>query len=70
MEWNVGENEREKFVSAATSAMEGKLGKPLKKFLKKCVATEAHEKLAVADAKLGSLIKVSARPALSLFFSI
>ena len=39
--------------------MEGKLSKPLKKVLKKVIASEAHEKLAVADAKLGQAIKVS-----------
>ncbi|XP_066974203.1 nucleolar protein 58 [Macrobrachium rosenbergii] len=36
---------------------EGKLSKPLKKLLKKVFAEEAHEKLAVWDAKLGSTIR-------------
>lgn len=42
--------------------MEGKINKQLKKVLKKIVK-EAHEPLAVADAKLGGVIKVrKARP--------
>jgi len=44
-------------LSAATAAVEGKMSKSLKKVLKKLVAEEAHEKLAVADAKLGNAIK-------------
>eukprot|EP00088_Acartia_fossae_P040255 TRINITY_DN418_c0_g1_i7.p1 TRINITY_DN418_c0_g1~~TRINITY_DN418_c0_g1_i7.p1 ORF type:complete len:559 (-),score=231.82 TRINITY_DN418_c0_g1_i7:63-1739(-) len=44
-------------LSAATAAVEGKMSKSLKKVLKKLVAEEAHEKLAVADAKLGNCIK-------------
>ena len=44
---------------AATAAVEGKLAKPLKKVLKTIVAKNAHESLAVADAKLGLAIKVS-----------
>lgn len=44
-------------LSATTAAVEGKLCKPLKKLLKKIVANEAHEKLAVADAKLGNAIQ-------------
>lgn len=44
-------------LSATTAAVEGKLCKPLKKFLKKIVASDAHEKLAVADAKLGNAIQ-------------
>ena len=44
--------------SAATAAIEGKLGKGLKKMLKKMAAKEAIDKLAVADAKLGNIIKV------------
>lgn len=44
-------------LAAATSAIEGKLSKSLKKVLKKVVAKEAHESLAVADAKLGNVIK-------------
>lgn len=44
-------------LAATTAAVEGKLSKPLKKMLKKIVAKEAHEQLAVADAKLGNAIK-------------
>lgn len=46
--------------SAATALVEGKIGKSLKKVLKKVVAKEAHEQLAISDAKLGGVIKVSA----------
>lgn len=35
------------------------MGKTLKKVLKKVVAKEAHEQLAITDAKLGGVIKVS-----------
>ncbi|XP_022691479.1 nucleolar protein 58-like [Varroa jacobsoni] len=44
-------------LSAATAAIEGKLCKPLKKVLKKLAVSDAHETLAVADAKLGNIIK-------------
>lgn len=44
--------------AAATALVEGKLGKSLKKVLKKVVAKEAHEQLAIHDAKLGGVIKV------------
>jgi len=44
-------------LAAATAAVEGKMSKSLKKLLKKVFASEAHEKLAVADAKLGNVIK-------------
>nr|KAG5713797.1 hypothetical protein BaRGS_024424 [Batillaria attramentaria] len=44
-------------LSAATAAVEGKMSKTLKKVIKKLVAGDAQEELAVADAKLGSLIK-------------
>ena len=44
-------------LGAATALVEGKMSKGLKKMLKKIVAEDAHEKLAVADAKLGSVIK-------------
>lgn len=44
-------------LAAATALVEGKLGKSLKKVLKKIAAKEAHEQLAVADAKLGGVIK-------------
>jgi len=47
---------------ATTAAVEGKLAKPLKKVLKKIIAKDAHERLAVADAKLGQAIKVSLYP--------
>lgn len=46
-------------ISAATAMVEGKLGKSLKKVLKKVVAKEAHEQLAITDAKLGGVIKVN-----------
>ena len=45
-------------LSAATAAIEGKMSKSLKKVLKKVFVSDAHEQLAVADAKLGSVIKV------------
>ena len=45
-------------LAAATAAIEGKMSKSLKKVLKKVFASDAHEQLAVADAKLGSVIKV------------
>ncbi|XP_039870829.1 nucleolar protein 58 isoform X2 [Simochromis diagramma] len=44
-------------LAAATALVEGKLGKSLKKVLKKVVAKEAHEQLAISDAKLGGVIK-------------
>nr|XP_026695070.1 nucleolar protein 58 isoform X1 [Ciona intestinalis] len=44
-------------LAATTAAVEGKLSKSLKKVLKKIVAKDAHERLAVADAKLGQAIK-------------
>jgi len=44
-------------LGAATALVEGKMSKTLKKMLKKIVAEDAHEKLAVADAKLGNVIK-------------
>lgn len=44
---------------AATALVEGKIGKSLKKVLKKIVAKEAHEQLAISDVKLGGVIKVS-----------
>uniref|UniRef100_A0A3P8V2Z9 Nucleolar protein 58 n=1 Tax=Cynoglossus semilaevis TaxID=244447 RepID=A0A3P8V2Z9_CYNSE len=37
--------------------VEGKINKNLKKVLKKVVAKEAHEQLAISDAKLGGVIK-------------
>lgn len=43
---------------AITAMVEGKLGKSLKKILKKVVAKEAHEQLAITDTKLGGVIKV------------
>lgn len=45
-------------LSAATAAVEGKMGKGLKKLLKKVFSSDIQEQLAVADAKLGSVIKV------------
>ncbi|XP_048091309.1 nucleolar protein 58 isoform X3 [Alosa alosa] len=44
-------------LAAATALTEGKIGKSLKKVLKKVVAKEAHEQLAITDAKLGGAIK-------------
>ncbi|XP_068241635.1 nucleolar protein 58 [Palaemon carinicauda] len=44
-------------LQGAVTLNEGKLTKPLKKMLKKVFAEEAHEKLAVWDAKLGSTIR-------------
>ena len=44
-------------TAATTAAVEGKMSKSLKKILKKCIAEDAHEQLAVADAKLGNAIK-------------
>jgi len=44
-------------LAAATALVEGKMSKSLKKMLKKVVAEDAQEKLAVADAKLGNIIK-------------
>uniref|UniRef100_A0A8D0E5V6 Nucleolar protein 58 n=1 Tax=Salvator merianae TaxID=96440 RepID=A0A8D0E5V6_SALMN len=44
-------------LAASTALVEGKMGKSLKKILKKIVAKDAHEELAVADAKLGGVIK-------------
>ncbi|XP_071003026.1 nucleolar protein 58 [Oncorhynchus clarkii lewisi] len=44
-------------LAAATAMTEGKMGKSLKKVLKKVVAKEAHEQLAISDAKLGGVIK-------------
>ena len=38
--------------------VEGKLSKGLKKVLRKVVAADLHEQLAVADTKLGGAIKV------------
>lgn len=52
---------------AATALVEGKIGKTLKKVLKKVVAKEAHEQLAITDAKLGGVIKVSPFPGKSAF---
>ena len=44
-------------LASAASLIEGKMSKDLKKFLKGVFAKDAHEKLAVADAKLGQAIK-------------
>ena len=44
-------------LASAASLIEGKMSKDLKKFLKSVFAKDAHEKLAVADAKLGQAIK-------------
>ncbi|KAK7112024.1 nucleolar protein 58-like [Littorina saxatilis] len=44
-------------LSSATAAVEGKMSKTLKKLMKKLVSSDTQEELAVADAKLGNLIK-------------
>ncbi|KAK3733093.1 hypothetical protein QZH41_017430, partial [Actinostola sp. cb2023] len=44
-------------LAATTAAIEGKMGKGLKKLLKKIVAKDAHEQLAVSDTKLAGTIK-------------
>nr|AAH77204.1 MGC78950 protein [Xenopus laevis] len=44
-------------LAASTALVEGKIGKNLKKVLRKIAAKEAHEQLAIADAKLGGVIK-------------
>jgi nucleolar protein 58 len=44
-------------LASATSLVEGKMSKGLKKMLKKVFAKDAHERLAVADAKLGVSIQ-------------
>ena len=44
-------------LASATAIVEGKMSKGLKKLLKRVIAEDAHEKLAVADAKLGQCIK-------------
>lgn len=49
-------------LPAATASVEGKMGKGLKKVLRKVFASDMTEQLAVADAKLGSVIKVCSLP--------
>ncbi|KAL4217479.1 Nucleolar protein 58 [Mactra antiquata] len=44
-------------LAAATATVEGKMSKSLKSVMKKLVASDAQEELAVADAKLGNIIK-------------
>ncbi len=44
-------------LAAITGSVEGKIPKPLKKILKK-ISDDTQESLLVADAKLGSSIKV------------
>ena len=41
--------------------VEGKMDKSLKKILKRVVVKDMQEQLAVADSKLGSVIKVSVK---------
>ena len=48
-----------KALASAASLIEGKMSKDLKHFLKKIFAKDAHEKLAVADAKLGKNFTIS-----------
>lgn len=38
------------------------MSKPLKKLMKKVIASDAQEELAVSDAKLGNVIKVLDQP--------
>lgn len=45
-------------TKAVAATIEGKMSKPLKKLMKKLVSEETQSTLAVAEAKLGSLIKV------------
>ena len=47
-----------KALASAASLIEGKMSKDLKHFLKKIFAKDAHEKLAVADAKLGKIYQI------------
>lgn len=49
-------------IAAATATVEGKMSKPLKKLMKKVIASDAQEELAVSDAKLGNVIKVLDQP--------
>lgn len=44
-------------LEAVAATIEGKMSKPLKKLMKKLVSEETQSTLAVAEAKLGSLIK-------------
>lgn len=48
-------------LAAITGSVEGKIPKSLKKVLKK-ISTDSEETMLVADAKLGSSIKVTNRP--------
>lgn len=50
-------NDTTEALAAATATVEGKMSKSLKKVLKKIVAKDIHQELAVADAKLGGVIK-------------
>ena len=50
-------NDTTEALAAATAAVEGKMSKALKKLMKKLVIKESQEELAVADAKLGNVIK-------------
>ena len=54
------------WLPAATAAVEGKMSKTLKKMLKKLVAQDIQDQLAVADAKLGNSIKVSIQELLTV----
>jgi len=44
-------------LAAATASVEGKMSKSLKKLMKKVASTDLQEELAVADAKIGNIIK-------------
>lgn len=53
------------FFSAVTAQIEGKMSKSLKKLMKKVVGKEElTEEIAVADAKIGNIIKVCRRAVL------
>ena len=43
---------------AATASVEGKMSKSLKKLMKKVASKDITEEMAVADAKVGNIIKV------------
>jgi len=44
-------------LAAATASVEGKMSKSLKKLMKKVASKEVTEEMAVADAKIGNIIK-------------
>lgn len=54
--------------SAATASVEGKMSKSLKSIMKKVVSKDVTEQMAVADAKIGNIIKVTNTYFSFLFF--